>query len=101
MSKVIAPDLSEEYNITTIVRGAHAGVLEKPQSITITHADGTVSTQKAPALMEIADDVCAYFLTSQAVNEALRALITLIPVIPTTVSKEAMLQGSSEGLSDS
>lgn len=90
MSKVMARNISKEkdYDAATIVRGVHAGMLEKPQSITITHEDGTVTTQKAPALMEIADDVYAYFPTSQAVNEALRGLIALIPTAtPSPISK--------------
>ena len=77
-----------EYNFSgkTGVRGKYYRAYQQGHTVKINQADGTTSLQhftlQDGAIM-IAPDVLAYFPTSEAVNSALRALIALIPAMPT------------------
>lgn len=73
------------YNLTTKVgvRGKYAARMAQGYQVVVTHPDGTTTTtQHAPATVITLDpDVQAYFPDAVAVNQALRALISILPVM--------------------
>jgi hypothetical protein len=80
-------ELLPEYNFSgkKIVRGKHYEALKDGYIRRIYESDGTVTEQfikpNAPNIV-LEPDVRAYFPTSEAVNQALRALITVIEQTP-------------------
>ena len=75
-------ELRSEYNFRGGVRGKHAKAMQAGYTITIHHEDGTTTVQEvAPrqGTVVLEPDVLAYFPDSEAVNHALRTLITLFP----------------------
>lgn len=72
-------ETKQEHDFSQGVRGRYQGLINQPRVVHIRNQDGTITRKQAPALMEIDDDVYAYFPTSQAVNDALRGLIALLP----------------------
>ena len=81
---ILKDDMLPEYDFKGKkgVRGKYAKSLKQRYSIRVTNEDGTV-TVKQFVLRENAvvldPDVKVYFPTSESVNNALRALIELIP----------------------
>jgi hypothetical protein len=75
-------DMKNEYNFSIGERGKHHKKMLKGYSITIHKSDGTTEVKeiKPPSgTVFLAPDVQAYFPDSEAVNSALRTLITIIP----------------------
>ncbi|MDZ7288409.1 MAG: hypothetical protein ONB44_00570 [candidate division KSB1 bacterium] len=75
-------DMLPEYDFRGGVRGKHYKAYRRGHTVKIHKADGTISIQyfkpEEGAVM-LEPDVLEYFPDSEAVNEALRALIKLIP----------------------
>jgi len=74
--------MRSEYDFRNGVRGQHAKAMGASYTITIHHEDGTktveeVAPRKGTVVLE--PDVLAYFPNAEAVNHALRTLITLFP----------------------
>jgi hypothetical protein len=75
-------DIRPEYDFSQGQRGKHYRAMQQGYTMTIQQADGStlIKEVKAPPGVVVLDaDVQAYFPDSNAVNEALRALIRLIP----------------------
>ncbi len=74
-----------EYNFRGGVRGKHYHAYQRGHTVKIHNADGTVEvheyTLKDGAVL-LAPDVREYFPDSEAVNTALRTLISLVPQKP-------------------
>lgn len=81
------PDMLPEYDLSTKtgVRGKYYRAYRAGHTVQITKADGMVETQyftlQDGAVM-LEPDVKVYFPDSDAVNQALRSLIALIPAKP-------------------
>ncbi len=85
-------DMRAEYDFTGGVRGKYYKAMQKGYTITIHKSDGTtvvkhVQPDKRAVILE--PDVRAYFPDSEAVNNALRTLISLIPGKRKMISKKA------------
>jgi len=75
-------DMRSEYDFTDGVRGKHYKVLrEEGYIIRIHNDDGTVIERRVAGerMVMLDPDVYEYFPDSQAVNLALRTLISLVP----------------------
>ena len=75
-------DRYAEYDFSRGMRGKHAQALEQGYTIEIHQPDGTTlieQVQPAPGVVLLDPDIREYFPDSQSVNDALRALIKLIP----------------------
>ena len=75
-------DMRPEYDFTGGVRGKHHKVLrEQGYVVRIHNDDGTVSERHVAGerTVVLEPDVYEYFPNSQAVNFALRTLISLVP----------------------
>ena len=75
-------DMRSEYDFSGGVRGKYAKALrEQGYTIREYHADGTFTETcvMGEKTVVLEPDVWEYFPSSEAVNQALRALITLIP----------------------
>lgn len=75
-------DMRPEYDFSQAVRGKHYRAMQRGYTITVHQADGTTivkEIQPPPGAVILEEDVRAYFPDSNAVNEALRGLIRLIP----------------------
>jgi hypothetical protein len=77
-------DMLPEYNLADKqgVRGKYYRAYRQGHTVTVHHEDGTTTTthyspDKDAIVLD--PDVQAYFPDSEAVNNALRSLITLIP----------------------
>jgi len=70
-----------EYDFTGKkgVRGKYYRGLQKAYTVHIHNKDGTTTIQHFGATITLDSDVLAYFPNSESVNNALRALIALIP----------------------
>ncbi len=82
---VVNDDMRPEYDFADGVRGKHYKVLrEEGYIVRIYNDDGTVTerhvTGERTVILE--PDVYDYFPNSQAVNHALRTLISLVPEKP-------------------
>jgi len=83
LHKVIAKgDMRSEYDFSKGVRGKHYQAYRQGHQVRIHQSDGSVVVQnfkpeKGAIFLE--PDVQIYFSTSEAVNNALRGLIALIP----------------------
>ena len=78
-------DMRREYDFRGGVRGRHYRGYRAGHTVRIHKADGTVSVQHftpAEGAVMLEPDVRKYFPDSDAVNKALRALITLRPGAP-------------------
>jgi hypothetical protein len=74
--------MQPEYDFTDGVRGKYAAPYQAGHLIRIRQPDGTIVTETytpIPGTVLLDPDVLAYFPDSEAVNKALRALITIIP----------------------
>ncbi|MDM8522204.1 hypothetical protein QUF80_02435 [Desulfococcaceae bacterium HSG8] len=75
-------EMRSEYDFSGAVRGKYAGRLIEDGYITrIYHTDGTFSERRVPGEKTVIldEDVWEYFPSSDAVNNALRTLISLVP----------------------
>jgi hypothetical protein len=83
-------DMRPEYDFSGGVRGKYAAALrEEGYTIRESNADGTFTETRVlgEKTVTLAPDVWEYFPSSQAVNHALRTLISLIPEKHTTTTK--------------
>lgn len=91
--EAIAKDeMRPEYDLSGGVRNRYAKQLrENGYTIRVHHRDGTVTERHFPAekTVTLAPDVQKYFPTSQAVNRALRTLISIIPEKRRPAAKKA------------
>lgn len=74
-------ELRPEYDFSQAVRGKHYRPLHEGYTIKIHKADGTTEVQEVifePGTVRLDADIQAYFPDSQAVNQALRSLVTII-----------------------
>ena len=81
------------------IRGKHAQAMRAGYSIHVEQDDGTLHVQDFPNpqnTIVLDTDVCAYFPTSESVNQALRALIALIPEKKPGVGESKMDFGQPE-----
>lgn len=75
-------DMLPEYDFRGGVRGKHARAYQQGHTVEIHQTDGTTIVQHftlAEGVVMLEPDVQQYFPDSEAVNQALRGLITLIP----------------------
>ena len=85
MSEGQAPgndDMLPEYDFQGGIRGKHCEVYREGHTVKVHQTDGTTNTQ--PFTLEdgavmLEPDVRQYFSDSDAVNKALRILISLVP----------------------
>lgn len=86
------PDMLPEYDFTGKqgVRGKYYQAYRQGHTVQIVQSDGTLTTQyftlEEGAVM-LEPDVKQYFPDSDAVNRALRVLITAVPAKPTLARK--------------
>ena len=75
-------EMLPEYDFSAGTRGKHAPEYQRGHAVKIQRSDGTTAVQhfqlEEGAVM-LAPDVREYFSDSEAVNQALRTLIGLIP----------------------
>ena len=79
---VVDDDMRPEYDFSGGVRGKHYKVLrEEGYVIRVYNDDGTVTERHVAGerTVVLEPDVYEYFPNSQAVNQALRTLISLVP----------------------
>ena len=75
-------DMRPEYDFAGGVRGKHARALrETGYIIRVHHADGTYTERQVlgEKTVVLEPDVWEYFPDSEAVNRALRALLSIVP----------------------
>ena len=85
------PEMLPEYDFTKGVRGKHSQAYQRGHAVQIHRADGTISVQHfslEDGAVMLAQDVREYFPDSDAVNQALRALIHLVPQKRARVTKK-------------
>gem|GEM_PF-641829 len=85
-----AGQMRPEYDFRGGVRGKHYKDLSKGYTTVVHHKDGSKTVthyRPIPGMIPLAPDVRAYFPDADAVNAALRGLITLIPAKPRTAQK--------------
>ena len=79
---VVDDDMRPEYDFTGGVRGKHYKVLrEEGYIVRVYNNDGTVTERRVAGerAVILEPDVYEYFPNSEAVNQALRTLISLVP----------------------
>ena len=77
-----ADDMQDEYDFSGGERGKHFQAFQQGYTIHIHKRDGTVQEKRyapTPRLIELDEDVYAYFPDAATVNRALRALIEIAP----------------------
>jgi hypothetical protein len=75
-------DMLPEYDFTTGVRGKHYQAYRRGHTVSIHQADGTTTVQHftvEDGAVMLDPDVREYFPDGEAVNQALRTLISLFP----------------------
>ncbi|MFH1146452.1 MAG: hypothetical protein V1736_01945 [Pseudomonadota bacterium] len=78
-------DMLPEYDFSGGVRGKHARALQQGYKVRILKEDGSVEERDylmPEGTIVLDPDVRAYFPDAQAVNKALRTLISLVPKRP-------------------
>lgn len=78
-------EMLPEYDFSGGVRGKHSKAYKNGHSVTVHKSDGTASVQHyklEDGAVMLESDVRKYFPDSEAVNRALRGLITLLPAKP-------------------
>jgi len=79
-----------EYDFAGGVRGKHYRAMQAGYTVTIHKADGTTLVKEVEPVegaVILQPDVRAYFPDSEAVNTALRSLITLMAQMPSESPK--------------
>lgn len=80
-----------EYDFAGGVRGKHYRAMQAGYTVTIHKADGTTLVKEVKPVegaVILQPDVRAYFPDSEAVNTALRSLITLMAQMPSKSQKK-------------
>ena len=75
-------EMSAEYDFTCGVRGKHFDAYQRGHQVVVHKTDGTTEVREfalPEGVVVLAPDVRAYFPDSEAVNRALRGLLTLLP----------------------
>ncbi|MBP8252285.1 MAG: hypothetical protein KAX40_07955 [Herpetosiphon sp.] len=75
-------DMQAEYDFSGGERGKYARAFQQGYTIRIHKKDGSIEEEYHPSsarLIELDEDVFAFFSDSTSVNRALRGLIDLIP----------------------
>ncbi len=71
-------EMRDEYDFSKGVRGKHFRKMQNGHTTIIHQSDGsTIVKETRPIFLD--EDVRAYFPDAKAVNDALRALIALVP----------------------
>ena len=79
-------DIAPEYDFSHGVRGKHYKAMQNGYTIVIHKSDGTTEVREVaprPGTVMLDPDVRRYFPDAEAVNRALRGLISLLPQQPT------------------
>jgi len=79
--------MAPAYDFSSGVRGKHAMAMRNGYTMVIQKSDGTTEVRDVaprPGTVVLDPDVRAYFPDSEAVNRALRGLISLVPQHPTS-----------------
>jgi hypothetical protein len=90
-TKIASDEMRPRYDFSDGVRGKYARRLrENGCMIRVVHEDGTVTEKRVPGEMVIVlePDVWEHFPNSQAVNHALRTLISLVSGNPQAAVKK-------------
>jgi hypothetical protein len=83
-------EMRPEYDFRGGVRGKHYQAYRRGHTVTIHKTDGTTAVQHfrlEDGAVMLEPDVRAYFPDSEAVNNALRCLIPLLPQKPKTKAR--------------
>ena len=78
-------DIAPEYDFSQGIRGKHAKAMRAGYTIVIHTSDGRTEVREIaprPGTVVLDQDVRLYFPDSEAVNRALRGLISLLPERP-------------------
>jgi hypothetical protein len=78
-------EMRSEYDFTGAVRGRYKQFKGQGHTVIIHKKDGTITEQHFPpreGTITLAPDVMKYFPDSDSVNEALRAIIRVLPKKP-------------------
>lgn len=78
-------NMAPEYDFSHGVRGKHAKAMRSGYTMVIRRSDGTTEMREVaprPGTVVLDPDVRVYFPDSEAVNRALRGLISLVPHPP-------------------
>ena len=84
--------LRDEYDFSNGVRGKHFRAMASGYTVTIINSDGTSTVKEVlptDRTVVLSSDVWEYFPNSDAVNSALRSLISLIPAKRHTSKKNS------------
>ncbi|MBK8796110.1 MAG: hypothetical protein IPM07_06890 [Anaerolineales bacterium] len=79
---IVDDELRPEYDLSGGVRGKHDKVLrEEGYTVRVYNDDGTVTERRVAGerMVMLEPDVYEYFSDAQAVSQALRTLISLVP----------------------
>lgn len=82
MNEIVAEEeMLAEYDFSQGQRGKHSHLVNQPYRVVIQKEDGTTEIRETlPShIVSLDADVQAYFSNSEAVNHALRTLISLFP----------------------
>ena len=74
--------MQDEYDFSGGERGKHVEAFQRGYTVRIRNRDGSVQENchaPTPRLIELEEDVYAYFPDAATVNRALRALIEIAP----------------------
>ena len=83
LSEQVDEDMLSEYDFSGGVRGKHSTAYQAGHTVQIHESDGSVTVQHfglEDGAVLLAPDVREYFPDSESVNQALRGLISLIPL---------------------
>ncbi|MFN6496252.1 MAG: hypothetical protein RMX65_004300 [Nostoc sp. DedQUE01] len=90
---IIDNDMLPEYDFTNGVRGKHYQAYRRGHTVTIHQADDTTVVQNftlEDGAVMLDPDVREYFPNGEAVNHALRALISLFPKNSKSVTAQSV-----------
>lgn len=86
-------DMLSEYDFTDGVRGKHYQAYRRGHTVTIHQADGKTAVQHftlEDGAVMLDSDVREYFHNGEAVNQALRTLISLFPKNKESITPESV-----------
>jgi hypothetical protein len=84
-------EMRAEYDFSKGVRGKHAQALQHGYTIKIHQPDGTTVIEEVRPIEDVVildPDIREYFPDSRSVNDALRALVKLIPARKPAASRK-------------
>jgi len=88
-------ELRPEYDFSQAIRGKHYRPLHEGYTIKIHKTDGTTEVQEVmfePGTVRLDADIQAYFPDSQAVNQTLRSLLTIMNQLHDKEKKDVSLE---------